>query len=60
VATIVEMKAIRRLAITASLRPSGANGLSHASKLNSRQAKFDLPAGRLKLNRIITAIGSIR
>ncbi len=60
VATIVEMNAIRRLAATASLRPSGPNGLNHASRLNSRQAKFDLPTGRLKLNRIITTIGSIR
>ncbi len=60
VATIVEMKAIRRLAKTASWSPRAPNGLSQASRLNSTHVKFDLPTGSLKLNTIMTAIGSIR
>ena len=56
----VEKKAIRRLAKTASWRPSTPNGFSQASRLNSTHAKFDLPTGSLKLKTIITAIGSIR
>ena len=60
VATTVEMKAIRRLAKTASSRPSAPKGLSQASRVKPTQAKFDLPTGSLKLKAIMTAIGSIR
>ena len=48
------------LIVTALGRPGQSNGSSHASSVNPCQTKLNLPAGSLKLNRIITAIGSIR
>ena len=60
VATNVDNRAIAMLIATALSSPATPNGSSHAASVNPCHTKLDLPAGSLKLNRIITATGAIR
>ena len=60
VATIVEMNAITRLFAPPRAGPVRPSGSDHASSEKVPHWRFDLPAGSLKLNAIMTTTGRIR
>ena len=60
VAITVEMKAMRKLRISASTSAWSANGWSQLSNVNSCQTALKRPLGLLKLNATMTKIGTKR